>query len=537
MLYISTRCEDIEQLKGPILVNGVEYKMKFRIFSGDNPARQFEAGQQRGGHYTCICGIQSKNHMNLQACFRQRMMSLEERRETVVRGEIWKELQKGILNPFQNMKKQDLEDELENRNIDTSNLNRNAMQQQLQETMSGIVRTPALSMQHPEDNLGKQNLQNYEVLCCEPLHDISGMVKNLIEELPSHLENKTVRTDYEKFSADTIGDRNQVKGSDARLFAIKLVKFTINKKNEGKVSDELVRLISSLVEIINIAYSGYENRSPRQLLRLYNQCFIFAVLCKKIIGNPVKMTSRKFYGIHFHSITTHLAETFRIINTKSVLTEQEERSFGNLRRISSATSNRKAGWVVDNAVIRFKAQQNSSDNVNSFIRQDSSIKQQARLLPKQPGTTIPSQLLHENPSLVQSHMERIADFLEPGENIWWHYDGRDVIFHDSYAHPNEQIQGPILSHFRNSSIPSAMKRVDEAWNRCITMFTENKLKLPLLKIKSYENGKPKWTIPRPIIQENGKHTCVFFYIKFHRLEMKIYIYICVLENTFFIPDI
>lgn len=69
------------------------------------------------------------------------------------------------------------------------------------------------------------------------------------------------------------------------------------------------------------------------------------------------MTSRKFYGSHFHSLTTHAAEVYRIMSLRSIIPEQEERGFGDLRRISENTSNRKLSYIIDNAVMRFNAQQ------------------------------------------------------------------------------------------------------------------------------------------------------------------------------------
>ena len=67
----------------------------------------------------------------------------------------------------------------------------------------------------------------YEIPACEPLRDITNVVQNLITELPAHIENKKAQQEFEKFSELTIGDKNQLKGSDARLYAIKLVKFVI----------------------------------------------------------------------------------------------------------------------------------------------------------------------------------------------------------------------------------------------------------------------------------------------------------------------
>lgn len=59
----------------------------------------------------------------------------------------------------------------------------------------------------------------------ELLHDIINAVQNQFTELPYHISNPDTLNDFEKFSIATIGDKNQQKGSDARLFAVKLPMF------------------------------------------------------------------------------------------------------------------------------------------------------------------------------------------------------------------------------------------------------------------------------------------------------------------------
>ena len=78
------------------------------------------------------------------------------------------------------------------------------------------------------------NCDDYEIMQFEPLHDITNIVQNLIAELPCHLIQ--AQKDYETLRDTTIGDKNQIKGSDARLYAIKLAKFTQQKLEEGKVT-------------------------------------------------------------------------------------------------------------------------------------------------------------------------------------------------------------------------------------------------------------------------------------------------------------
>lgn len=100
--------------------NNIQLYDVLRVFSGDNPARQFEAGQQRGGNYSCICGISSKNHINLTAALKQIDLTLDDRRKLVTEGYAWKKIKEtGTLNPFQNLTKEEILDELDYRNINT----------------------------------------------------------------------------------------------------------------------------------------------------------------------------------------------------------------------------------------------------------------------------------------------------------------------------------------------------------------------------------------------------------------------------------
>lgn len=102
---------------------------------------------------------------------------------------------------------------------------------------------------------------------------------------------------------------------------------------------------------------------------------------------------------------------YRVFCLRSVIPEQEERGFGDLRRISENTSNRQAEYVIDNAVMRFNAQQNDEHREDAFSIQESVISHHAKLLPPSKNTIIPNDWLKTKPSLVQSHLERISDFL------------------------------------------------------------------------------------------------------------------------------
>lgn len=86
-----------------------------RVFSGDGPARQFEAGQQRGGNFSCLCGVSMKGHQNLECAFRCYPPSLSERNIIFRAGELWQNfsINGTSISPFVNLRKESLVDELE----------------------------------------------------------------------------------------------------------------------------------------------------------------------------------------------------------------------------------------------------------------------------------------------------------------------------------------------------------------------------------------------------------------------------------------
>ena len=478
MTCIETRVEDLKSID--------QEKTTVRLFCGDNPARQFEAGQQRGGNYSCLCGIHSKDHQNLEGSFVRETLTLEDRKLQCVKGRLWKRVEEdGITNPYKNLRKDDLIDELEGRGIDTSDMKKADLEEELEELIHGIIRPPALMIGNSTNTI-LPILQQYEIPPCEPLHDITNVVLNLVTELPYHVDTK-VKCDFEKFAKETVSDKTQLKGSDARLYIIKLNMFVHKMLENNKVSKDVVNMVDALVDIISTAYTPYNNRTPRLILRLFNQCFIFAVLCKSVIGIPKKMTPRKFYGTHWHTLVTHFPETQRIFNLRSVLVEKEERSFGTLRSISLSTTNRRAENVVDNAILRFNAQQKDGMKEDSFQRQDTSIRHQAKLLPPRPNSSFTKQQIAYRPYLFQCHMQRVADFMEPGEGVWWKSHQNRVEFLDGPDEAEFKDAGPQLHYFRSSNLKLEQRAVKDCWQHLIQKYKEDSSCLPLPRLKIYNS--------------------------------------------------
>ena len=87
LTYVTTRMEDINAIDNNNII-----KDSLRIFAGDNPARQFESGQQRGGNFGCMCGLHSSNFFKLGERFSMSSFAyrtIEEKREVFVGGKLW----------------------------------------------------------------------------------------------------------------------------------------------------------------------------------------------------------------------------------------------------------------------------------------------------------------------------------------------------------------------------------------------------------------------------------------------------------------
>ncbi|CAC5356745.1 unnamed protein product [Mytilus coruscus] len=371
--------------------------------------------------------------------------------------------------------------------------NKVELQEELTSLLHGIVRPPALMLSHPKKSSSELNIGQYEVLGCEPLHDITNLVQNVITELPNHIKDPAVQKQFQHFTATTIGNKNQLKGSDARMFAVKLTKFATTLYMNQQLDTNIMELINSLIDIVHICYSPYESRTPKSILRLHNQCFKFGIIGRIVFGIPTKMTTRKFFGSHFHSLTTHASETYRIFNLKSIVTEQEERCFWDLRRVSESTTNRQAGHIVDNAIMRITTQQQLVYKQNSFTIQDSCISKQARLLPPRPRTIFSSELIANRSVLVTSHLKRIAHFIICGKDVWWVMENGNMVFFDGPDDPQFHREGPTLHHFRSSSLKKEQTFLLNTWQLILEMFENGSLELPLNKIKVVDDdGKSRY---------------------------------------------
>lgn len=106
-------------------------------------------------------------------------------------------------------------------------------------------------------------------------------------------------------------------------------KFYIQQRTaEGR---DVYKCLVSLVELQKLVYSEECKRTPKSILRAYNQSFIFALAYMKLFKTPTKNTHRAMFGVPFHNISVHLPETLRLVNGRSIMAEAAERHFNKLK--------------------------------------------------------------------------------------------------------------------------------------------------------------------------------------------------------------
>ena len=159
-----------------------------RFFKGDGPSCQFEAGQQKGGHYFCwICGIVAYRTRDYAHAAYRKWLSFADRQEKVLRTENSRDKsRKGFVKLYSNLNKAEVLDELDEREVPYKSYDDlKTLRDKLTAEMHGIQRVSSLLFNCPEEDLVTLGLQLYEILATEPLHEMENQIKNLFEEILS----------------------------------------------------------------------------------------------------------------------------------------------------------------------------------------------------------------------------------------------------------------------------------------------------------------------------------------------------------------
>lgn len=205
--------------------------------------------------------------------------SLADLQQLVVAGTYGKN--KGKLKPMDGLRVQELRMELQSRGYQTDEKLKPQLQEDLTDLLAGAQRVPTILILDPTQTPTSLNLPKYEVLDCEPLHDLKGHLHNLLREiphlLPPHLKQQSQRL------LDTTIPKQKVSRAVLRTASIKL--FLKLLQHEAACS-EVVNLLRTVVMISELFYLRDSKRTPKTILQLYNITWLHHELCAHLIHSP-----------------------------------------------------------------------------------------------------------------------------------------------------------------------------------------------------------------------------------------------------------
>ena len=448
------------------------------------PASQFEIGQQKGGHFFCTgCEIQSDSVSDLKS-IESRFMSLQERINKVKQTSLSLEkLRKNKLKLYENLDKAELISELRERNVHfTSDSPLHILRGIIAKEMHGIQRLPALMYERPNFSLTDLHLEKYEILCNEPLHDVSNHTKNLFAEVVHHIP-KNLKKQLQTVIDVSFDGKTAKNSSDYRKSVIIIANWC--RKNIR--THTLTKLFQTLAEIQEILYSPDKERTLHSILRLYNITFQHAILLHDIIKKDnMKGTERKLFGSYFHNIVCHAPDQYRILSGRSANTEKEESTFNFIKTNTKLTSNHHADNIITNTLIRVAARKNLN-NLTEHQRPESYVNNIYHPLKiSLKNTKISFKWMKVQSREYQCLLARQADYLlEAG---WWEEKEDGVEFFDKEGYPVNTTQQ--LHHFRSTTITNTIEYVKQCWNKCIEQ--KNKL-IPAYKLHYIDKSTKKIT--------------------------------------------
>ena len=318
---------------------------------------------------------------------------------------------------------------------------------------------------NPTSNLADINLDLYETLFTEPLHDISNHIQNLYAELPFQMEKE-----HKKSFTDIINvsfNGKIAKNSSDYRKSILIVTKWFHDNCSNHVFKSIFLTLCEIREILN---SPDKSRSPQSVLSLYLILFIHMILIKINIRDKLrKLTARKFFGSYFHSLVHHSALQYRIVSGRTANTEKEEATFNSLKTFTNITSNHHSDQVVTNALIRTQAKEQlhqqpfkSSADEKNFKNLYLPLKELLN------DTIIPFAWMKKYFSDFQTLLQNISDYLLD-KTKWWVEEEFGIRFLNISKCSNSKK----VNHFRSSSIKAEEEFLKDCWQKCL----DNKGKL------------------------------------------------------------
>jgi hypothetical protein len=296
----------------------------------------------------------------------------------------------GQLKPLNNLLVNNVREELQTRGISIQGKLKPAIQNDLTVLLKGAQRVPTLLTLNPTQTLKSQNLEHYEVLDCEPLHDFKGHAYNLLKEIPT-LFTSPLKEDIEQLIQTTV-PKQKVSGALLRLATIKLY---LKLLRHADVDKKIIQLMGTLVKISELLYATDNIHTPKSILQLHNVAWMHHELCCDLIPIPKEQTQDKLYGTCLHDLVVHGPRQYQMMCLRSANAESTERLFSQVKHVSMRATNRKPDNVLTTVLLSMQAKEIIKAGPNET--QDSVVSRVSKQVPPYKGTYLRLKVLCKQP--------------------------------------------------------------------------------------------------------------------------------------------
>ena len=428
-------------------------------YIGDLQGRWFEAGLQKGGEYRCGagCGCPSSRIKFYADNVSRTLPSYRDLQQRALAGMYGRV--PGV--NLHHLPIARLRNELHRRGIrNTALMDRPQLNQELRAILKGVQRVPALLAFEPRSDLSRFALNRFQIMPCEPLHDLKGHISHVLTELPHHLP-KEVGQQIADIVNSAVGDHNR--GCDWRKALFQCTNKVQSCLGGGK--EHL--LLRRLADVATIMYSRATERCPKMVLRLSLSLWHHFELLREIIQVPKTISLGALYGGYLHGLL-HSPLQFAVVSLSSTDTETLERQQGQSRTIAQAVSSRRPSEVVPTVLLRVQAEMERRDETGNHDVAENAVGHEARQLHPLGCTLLKLKELttEEKKANCLALLKSIAMFLKYGPGVWWHAEDDIVFFHDGQYQPHNRPEGPRLRNIRSCT----MQQWHSGWLRHVWRF-------------------------------------------------------------------
>ena len=206
-----------------------------------------------------------------------------------------------------------------------------------------------------------------------------------------------------------------------------------------------------------------------------------------IKDNLKSLTSRKLFGVYYHSIVKHAPIQFRLFSGRTANTEKEEAMFTAMKRDTNNSSNFHPDNVMKNIIIRAQARNkiehtSRKSNQSYLYNLYSPIKLQLQ------NSLVSYHWIKRYPFEFQCLLQRQADFLLE-EHLWWTAGDDGVVFKDVTDFPGNSSLS--MHHFRSRTIKDERDYLVNCWKECLKAMHQL---IPAYKIKVCDSNNNMETV-------------------------------------------